>query len=150
MSDLKTPIRKRKEKREREKEGKRESEKKDKSHQRSKEPIRDLDRDVSVPPKGAALVGEVELVGEGLAGGDGALGDARDAVHPDRVPLVDAVPVNGGALLGHVVVDRDADRVARVGLDEGAGGLAVDLDHGLLEPVGRMLLARDVEDILAE
>lgn len=58
------------------------------------QPVGVLQGNVGMVPEGAALVGDVEGVGERLAGGDGALGYAVDAVHPVGVTLVDAMPVD--------------------------------------------------------
>lgn len=84
---------------------------------------------MSVPPERAPLVSDIEFVSKALAGRNGTLADAKDTVHPDRLSLVNAVPVNRGTLLQHLVVHRDTDGVSRVCLNERAGRLSVDEDH---------------------
>ena len=73
-----------------------------------------LHRAVGVVEVAAFLV-QVELVDEGLAGGDRLLGDALDAVVADG--HLQAVEVDGGRL-GQPVVDDEPDPVALDGLDQ--------------------------------
>jgi hypothetical protein len=100
-------------------------------------------------PKCATLLCNSKLVKKGFPRWDGTLGQAVYTVHPRRVALVDPVPVDGGAVVAEHVVDRDVDGVAGVGFDERAGELAVDEDHGLFDAVGGMILAGNVEDVVA-
>lgn len=89
-----------------------------------------------------------ESVGEGLAGEDGALRDAGDAVGPGRADLADAVPMDGRVLGLELVAHGDHDRVAAGGVDGGAGGLAVDGHGELLEAVEGLVLVGDVPRVV--
>jgi len=68
-------------------------------------------------PKCPPLTRNIEGVAEALAWRDGALRDTCDAIHPVRVPLVDTVPVDTGAVLGELVVDDNADEITRICLN---------------------------------
>jgi hypothetical protein len=70
-----------------------------------------------VVPVGAGFFGH-ELVGEGLAGWHGVLGEAGDAVLSVR--QVHAVPVQGGRL-GQVIDEGDLYAVAQGGSQLGPG-----------------------------
>lgn len=96
---------------------------------RAEEPVDALGGEVGVVPVGAVLVSDGEFVPEGSAGGDGAVGDARGAVHEVCAILVLAVPVQGGGVCAGVV-HVDDQSVAVVAFEEGTGELVVDYDEG--------------------
>ena len=85
------------------------------SHWASKA-IRVLERVVAVIP-GCTVLGHPELVSEAVASGDWALGDAVDAVVLKRVKLPDAMPMDGSAVVLHIIVHCDLEPVAPAGFN---------------------------------
>jgi len=64
---------------------------------------------MSMPPESPPLAIEAELVGEVASRGNAALRYAVDTVHPRRVLLVDPVPMDNRARVGHKIIDTNPD-----------------------------------------
>ncbi|TKW55332.1 hypothetical protein CTA1_12764 [Colletotrichum tanaceti] len=109
-----------------------------------------LQGEVGVVPGRAVLQGPPG-VGDGAAGGGGALGDGADAVVLVGVVLADAVEVDAGAVvgLGQGVDDVDLDGVAPVGEEGRAGDGPVDGHGGAGDAVGGHGDVRQLEPVLA-
>lgn len=75
------------------------------AYNRSVQPVGILYRRVCMIPECSSLVINAELVSKALQRRDGTLGNSRDSIHPCCVVLIDAVPVNAGAGIRHVIVD---------------------------------------------
>lgn len=61
-----------------------------------------------MPPKSPPLTMDAKFVCEVVACWDAALRNTSDAVHPRRIYLVDAVPVNSRPPIGHEIVDMNS------------------------------------------
>jgi len=93
--------------------------------QRTSDTVTVLSRVVRVVPSGTELSG-LEVVCLGLTRGKRALGDTVDTILDGAAQLAETVPVDGGTVGLHVVVDSDLKVVSPVGADKRTGVLAVD------------------------
>ncbi len=64
---------------------------------------------MGMPPESPPLAVKAKFVCKTVSGRNTALGNANDAVHPCRISLVDAMPVDSCAPVGHEIVDMDSD-----------------------------------------
>ena len=90
-------------------------------------------------PRVAVLHGR-EVVGKGVTRGDGALGDAVDAVHLVGIELSDSMPVDSRAIVRYSVGDVDDYLVAPASLYDGPGiGAVKVLALSLRDTIGFQL-----------
>jgi len=68
----------------------------------------------------------LDLVDLGVTRSESTLGDTVDTVHGSRRQLAKTVPMDGGTVGLHVVVDSNLEVVTPVGTDERTGELVVD------------------------
>lgn len=81
----------------------------DPTNNRPVETVAVLYRRVSVPPESPPLANDAKFICEIPPRWNPALRNPGDAVHPSRVSLVDAVPVDSRARAGHEIGDMDSD-----------------------------------------
>ena len=62
-------------------------------NKRTTEPVAVLSRQMTVVPEGTCLVGDIEVVQEGVPRGDGTLCDEGGAVCPRRALLKETMPM---------------------------------------------------------
>jgi len=93
-----------------------------------------LDRVVGMIPGGPVL-SSLPLVGVAVVGRDGAFSLRGGTVGIVCVELSEAVEVDAGAVERQLVAHSDLHIVTPVGFDFGAGILAIDRHHALLDAI---------------
>ena len=103
---------------------------------------------MAMVPVCPALTCDVEAVGKGVAGRNGAIGRADCAVHVVRAVLVQSVPMYGSRV-GSSVVHVNNDLVMLVDLDQWTREGGIDKHHGSVHAVWIKLVVFDDPAVLS-
>jgi hypothetical protein len=110
--------------------------------------VRELGDEMAVIPRGTVRRGN-PLVDAGITWCEAALGNTWNTVLVVGTELTDTVPVDGGSIVSHGVVNGDLDGITPVAYNGRSWNLTVDGESGSRGSLKVPLNARDGEVVLA-
>src|SRR5271170_3148470 len=110
--------------------------------------IRVLGNEMTVIPGGAVGTGN-PLVDTGITWCQTALGNTWNTILVVGTELTDAVPVDGGCIVSHCVVNSNLDSITPVAYNSGSWNLTIDSESRSWRSLKVPLNARDGKIVLA-